>query len=245
QVCDNQTQPGFTHWGSFAEYVTIDHADINLVRLPEAMDYVTAALLGCRFVTSFRAVKDQGKVSGGQFVAVHGCGGVGLSTIMIARALGALPIAIDIDEATLKLAKELGAVAAINAQETPNVVEAIRDFTQGGAHVSLDALGSAQTCFNSVACLRKRGKHIQVGLMTGDHAHASVPMAQVLADELEILGSHGMQAYRYPEMLEMIAQGLMQPDLLIEKRISLAESTRALPRMNEFTGTGVWVIDQL
>ncbi|HAA15203.1 MAG TPA: alcohol dehydrogenase [Cytophagales bacterium] len=244
QVCDHQTQPGFTHWGSFAEYVTIHQADINLVHLPGHIDYVTAALLGCRFVTAFRAVKEQGKVSGGQYVAVHGCGGVGLSAVMIARALGALPIAIDIDPDTLALARQLGAIATINARDTPQVPEAIRELTQGGAHISLDALGSAQTCFNSVACLRKRGKHIQVGLMTEGHAHAPVPMDRVLADELEILGSHGMQAHRYPEMLDMMEKGLLQPEKLIEKRITLEESALALPRMNEFSGTGVWVIDR-
>ena len=77
QVCDHQSQPGFTHWGSFAEYVAIDYADTNLVKLPEEIDDITAATLGCRFITSFRAIVDQGKVTGGQYVAVHGCGGVG------------------------------------------------------------------------------------------------------------------------------------------------------------------------
>src|SRR6476469_10047231 len=98
QVCDRQFQPGFTHWGAFAEYVAVDHADTNLVRLPEEMDFVRAASLGCRFITSFRAVVDQGKVAAGQFVAVHGCGGVGLSAIMIAKAFGANVVAVDIDD---------------------------------------------------------------------------------------------------------------------------------------------------
>ena len=62
QVCEHQTQPGFTSWGSFAEYVAIDHADVNLVRLPDPMDTVTAASLGCRFATAYRAVMDQGRV---------------------------------------------------------------------------------------------------------------------------------------------------------------------------------------
>ena len=89
QVCDSQFQPGFTHWGSFAEYVGIHYADVNLVALPETLDFATAASLGCRFVTSFRAVVDQGKTAAGQWVAVHGCGGVGLSAVMIANAIGA------------------------------------------------------------------------------------------------------------------------------------------------------------
>jgi len=243
QVCDHQSQPGFTHWGSFAEYVVLDQADTNLVKIPEEISDVTAATLGCRFITSFRAVVHQGRVTGGQYVVVHGCGGVGLSAIMIAHALGAQVIAVDIHEETLRLARELGAMAAINGSQNPDIVEEVRTLTHGGAHVSIDALGSAATCFNSVANLRKQGKHIQVGLMTGDHQHAKVPMDQVLAHELEIIGSHGMQAFKYPEMLDMVQQGKLHPEKLIEKTISLEEVPHALPDMDKFENTGVWVID--
>lgn len=244
QVCDHQSQPGFTHWGSFAEYVALDFADLNLVKLPEEIDDITAAVLGCRFITSFRAVVDQGKVSGGQFVAVHGCGGVGLSAIMIANALGAQVIAVDIKEDALKLANEMGAVKLINANDSDDVVEEIKSMTDGGAHVSIDALGSQVTCFNSIANLRKRGKHIQVGLMTGDHQHPKVPMDKVLSNELEIIGSHGMQAFRYPEMLEMIKSGKLQAKKLIEKTISLEDAAILLPEMNNFENSGVVVIDR-
>ena len=243
QVCDHQTQPGFTHWGSFAQYVTLDYADINLVKLPEEINFITAALLGCRFITSFRAIVAQGQVSGGQFVAIHGCGGIGLSAIMIAHALGAQVIAVDINDKTLTYAKELGAIATINARQNTKVAEHIKTISQGGVHVSVDALGSANTCYNSIASLRKRGKHIQVGLMTGDHKNPKVPMDKVLANELEIIGSHGMQAFKYPDMLEMIKNGKLQPEKLIEKTISLKESTFALPNMDKFDHKGVWVID--
>lgn len=243
QVCDHQTQPGFTHWGSFAEYVTIDHADVNLVKLPDEIDDITAATLGCRFITSFRAIVHQGKISKGQFVAIHGCGGVGLSAIMIANALGANVIAVDIDSKTLEIAKDIGAMTTINATKNDDVVGQIKELTKGGVHVYMDALGSATTCFNSIDSLRKRGRHIQVGLMTGDHQHPKIPMDKVLANELEIVGSHGMQAYKYPEMLEMIKKGKLHPERLIEKTISLEDSTSALPNMNQFTSKGVWVID--
>ena len=189
QVCDNQFQPGFTAWGSFAELVEIKYADMNLVKLPDEVDFVTAASLGCRFITSFRAVIDRGKVTSGQWVAVHGCGGVGLSAIMIAAAAGANVVAVDIDDEKLELAKRVGAQNIINALNVKSVPQEIKKITHCGAHVSLDALGSQETCFNSVACLRKRGKHIQVGLMTGDHQHPKVPMDQVVAHELEIIGN--------------------------------------------------------
>jgi alcohol dehydrogenase len=244
QVCDHQFQPGFTHWGAFAEYVAIDHADANLVRLPDEMDFVTAASLGCRFITSFRAVVDQGKVAAGQFVAVHGSGGVGLSAIMIAHALGANVVAIDIDDSKLALAQSIGADFVLNARSVANVVGAIREITNGGAHVSIDALGSPETCLNSVLTLRKRGKHVQVGIMeSGDHL-TSLPIDKIIARELEIIGSHGMQAYRFPEMLEMIADGRLHPDKLIGKTISLDESAQALANMNAFASNGITVINE-
>ncbi|MCG6187786.1 zinc-dependent alcohol dehydrogenase family protein [Maribellus maritimus] len=244
QVCDNQFQPGFTAWGSFAEFVEIKYADVNLVKLPDEIDFVTAASLGCRFITSFRAVIDQGKVSTGQWVAVHGCGGVGLSAIMIATAAGANVVAVDIDDTKLQLAKKVGAIALVNSRKVKNVPEEIKKLTTRGAHVSIDALGSQETCFNSVSCLRKRGKHIQIGLMTGDHKHPKIPMDMVVAHELEILGSHGMQAFRYTEMFEMIKVGKLKPELLVGKTISLEETADALVNMDEFENLGVTVIDK-
>lgn len=242
QVCDHQSQPGFTHHGSFAEYVALDYADTNLVKLPETINDVTAATLGCRFITSFRAIVEQGKVKEGEYVAIHGCGGVGLSAIMIANALGAQVIAIDINNETLEIAKQLGANNIVNASKS-DVVEVIKDITKGGAHVSLDALGSEITCLNSIASLKKRGKHIQVGLMTGNHKHPNIPMDRILADELEIIGSHGMQAHKYPEMLKMIVDGKLHPEKLIERTINLEEATIALPNMYKFQNKGVLVIN--
>ncbi|WP_286828635.1 MULTISPECIES: zinc-dependent alcohol dehydrogenase family protein [Kordiimonas] len=244
QVCDSQFQPGFTHWGSFAEYVGLHHADLNLVALPDSMDFVTAASLGCRFVTSFRAVVDQGRVAPGEWVAVHGCGGVGLSAIMIASAMGANVVAVDIADDKLNFAKSLGAVAVVNASPGTDVAEAVREITGGGAHASVDALGHPATCFNSVANLRKRGRHIQVGLMVADHAHPAVPMDAVIANELEILGSHGMQAHRYGAMMAMIESGKLAPERLIGKTVSLEEGIDILTAMDTFGSSGVTVIDR-
>ena len=245
QVCDHQFQPGFTHWGSFAEYVAIDYADINLVRLPESMDFVTAASLGCRFATAFRAVVHQGQVNAGQWVVIHGCGGVGLSAIMIAKAMGAVVIAIDISEQQLALARSIGAIHTINAKDVDDVVEAIQQLTKGGADLSIDALGSTVTCINSIACLKKRGRHIQVGLMAGNDSKAVLPMSQVISKELEIYGSHGMQAYAYDEMLRMIENGLLQPEKLLGKTISLVQSIDELIGMDNFQASGITVIDRL
>ena len=242
QVCEQQFQPGFTHWGSFAEYVAIHFADLNLVALPETMDFATAASLGCRFATSFRAVVDQGKAGAGQWVAVHGCGGVGLSAVMIASAVGANVVGIDITEDKLALARELGATATVNSTHVADVPEAVMEITQGGAHVSIDALGHPATCFNSVANLRRRGKHVQVGLMLADHATPQVPMARIIGWELEILGSHGMQAHRYGAMLDMVQSGKLDPARLVGEQISLADAPQALMAMNTFQALGATVI---
>jgi len=244
QVCDHQTQPGFTHWGSFAEFVAIKNADVNLVALPDEMSCVTAASLGCRFATSFRAVVAQGRVSPGEWVAVHGCGGVGLSAVMIACARGAKVIAVDIDTSALDFAKKIGAAALVDASQSEDVVERIRELTGRGAHVSIDALGSATTCANSISCLRKHGRHIQVGLLAGDDYRPRLPMELLIGRELEILGSHGMQASRYGDMLEMIMSGLLEPQRLIGKAVPLEDAPRELEAMSHFGTVGITVIDR-
>jgi alcohol dehydrogenase len=245
QVCEEQFQPGFTHWGSFAEYVAIDYADQNLVHIPEEISYETAASLGCRFATSFRAVVDQGRLQGGEWLAVHGCGGVGLSAIMIGAALGANVVAIDIADDKLALAKALGASATIDSRTVADVAEAVRDVTGGGAHVSVDALGHPQTCCNSILNLRRRGRHVQVGLMLAEHATPAIPMARVIAHELEVYGSHGMQSWRYDAMLRMILSGKLSPDRLIGRRITLTEAAPALATMGSFRENGISIIDRM
>jgi len=244
QVCDHQFQPGFTHWGSFAGLVAVDYADLNLVPLPESVSFVAGASLGCRFATSFRAVVAQGEVREDQWVAVHGCGGVGLSAVMIARALGARVVGVDVDARILEVACRLGAEYSINAVEVDDVPARIMEITGHGAHVSLDALGHRQTCLDSIQCLRKRGRHIQVGLMTGDDQAPPVPMDAVIGRELEILGSHGMQAHRYDRMLDMIVDGRLDPEALVSETITLDDAAEALPRLNERREPGILVIDR-
>lgn len=243
-ICDNYWQPGFSGWGSFAEFVAIRYADVNLVELPETMSYFTAALLGCRFSTSYRAVTAQGKVKSGEWVAVHGCGGVGLSAVMIAKAFGGRPIAIDINTEKLRLAKSIGAELSLNASKIPDIPRAIKDLTLGGAQLSVDALGSHKTCRDSILSLRKRGRHVQIGLLSGTEADPPLPMAAVIANELELIGSHGMQAHQYRTMLNLIMAGKLDPQKLLERSISLQEATTLLPQMDRFPTTGVLVIDQ-
>ncbi|MEU2228238.1 zinc-dependent alcohol dehydrogenase family protein [Streptomyces sp. NPDC018347] len=243
QVCERQTQPGFSHWGSFAEYVALGHADVNLVALPDDMPYATAAALGCRFATAFRAVVQQGRVAAGDWVAVHGCGGVGLSAVMIAAASGARVVAVDVSPEALALAERFGAVHTVDAAREPDTAAAVLALTQGGAHVSLDALGSPATCAASVGSLRRRGRHVQVGLLPSPDGTTPVPLARAIALELELLGSHGMAAHAYPGMLGLVRSGVLRPDLLVTRTISLDAAPAALAAMDTAPGAGVTVID--
>jgi len=224
--------------------VAIEYADINLVALPDEIDFVTAASLGCRFATSFRAVVAQGGVAPGQWVAVHGCGGVGLSAVMIASAFDAKVVAVDISDDALQLAKSVGAVELIDAKFQSSVVDAIKDLTGGGVHLSIDALGSSETCYNSIANLRKRGRHVQVGLMAGDDYHPAVPMELIIANELEIVGSHGLQAHVYDRMLQMILSGKLDPQKLLGQTVDLERAAIALSDPGELQVAGVTVINR-
>jgi alcohol dehydrogenase len=243
-ICDNYFQPGFTAWGSFAERVAIPRADTNLVRLPQELGYVESASLGCRFVTAFRAVIAQGRVSAGEWLVVHGCGGVGLSAIMIGRAVGAQVIGVDVRAEALDCARSLGASHILDASQQSQITEAIREFTGGGAHVSLDALGSRATCHNSVACLRKRGRHVQVGLMLAEDQEALIPMNLVIARELQLLGSHGMPAHAYDGVFEMIRAGSLQLKLLVRKTVALEQAPAEIEAMSQFNTLGATVIER-
>ncbi|GAA2983425.1 zinc-dependent alcohol dehydrogenase family protein [Streptomyces fulvorobeus] len=244
QVCERQTQPGFTHWGSFAEYVALEQADVNLVALPQELSSATAAALGCRFATAFRAVAGQGRVAPGEWVAVHGCGGVGLSAVMIAVACGARVVAVDVSARALELARGFGAVECVDASAHPEGADgAVRELTGGGAHLSIDALGSPVTCAASVRSLRRHGRHVQVGLLPSATGDPVVPMARVIALELEILGSHGMAAHDYRPMMDMVRAGTLRPDLLVTATIPLAAAPAALAAMGAAPGAGVTIIE--
>lgn len=233
QVCPDQTQPGFTHPGSYAELVQVRAADFNLVRLPDGVDAVTAAALGCRFATAFHALTRQGRLVAGEWLAVYGCGGVGLSTILIGKALGARIVAVDPSDAARARASELGADQVL---ATPDV-EAVLAITGGGAHVSVDALGSSATASAAIRTLRRRGRHVQVGLMLADHADAALPWGPVISKELEVVGSHGMAAVDYPELLAMVADGRLDVRSLVGKVVTLDDAPAELAAMDNLVPT--------
>lgn len=239
QVCPNQTQPGFTHWGSHAELVAIRAADLNLVAVPDVLDFDAAASLGCRFATAYRAVRARAAVRPGEWVAVYGAGGVGLSAVMIAAALGARVVAVDRSPDALALAGRLGAEHTVPAGA--DAPAAIADLTGGGAHVSIDAVGAASTSAAAVLSLRRRGRHVQIGLLSAGQLPV-LPLDRVLAWELDILGSHGMPAADYPGMLDLVAAGALRPQDLLRGAVTLEAGAAMLPRSDSAPPTGITVV---
>ncbi|PZR55328.1 alcohol dehydrogenase [Xylanimonas oleitrophica] len=242
QVCPDQTQPGFTHWGSYAEQVVLHAADANLVAIPDGVGFATAASLGCRFATAYRAVVGRAQVQRGERVVVIGAGGVGLSAVMVAAARGAQVVAVDRHDGALQTARRAGAAHTVLAGPTTDVPAAVHELT-GGAHVTVDAVGSEQTCADAVLSLRRRGRHVQVGLIPPVEGHPRVPMSRVIAWELDVLGSHGMAAADYPEMLALVAAGALRPQDLVERVVGLEEGAALLPGLRDAPRAGMTVID--
>ena len=238
QVCPDQTQPGFTGPGSFADLVAIEAADANLVRLPDQVGFEAAASLGCRFATAFRALTVHGRLGPEEWLAVHGCGGVGLSAVHIGLALGARVVAVDVNPVALRRAEALGAEVALDAMEGSDVASRVQEVCEGGAHVSLDALGSAATASASIRSLRRRGRHVQVGLLGSGTDVTALPMALVVARELEVLGSHGMPARDYPAMLDLVVAGRLEPQRLVGEVVGLEQAGPRLAAMSHTSSLG-------
>ncbi len=244
-LCDNPVTPGFLSWGGFAQYVAVDYADFNLVELPEEVSFVEGAGMGCRFMTAFHGLADRATVKAGEWVAVHGCGGVGLSAVQIATALGANVIAVDIHDDKLEFAKKLGAVEVVNAEQSNNPAREVRELTGGGVQVSVDALGIEVTCRNAIKSLAKRGRHVQIGLTLGsDAGDLSVPIDLLVMHELQLIGSRGMPVTQYESLLRMVAAGKLDPGSLVTSTVPLEEAGAVLAAMDDYETLGFTVIDR-
>lgn len=242
QVCPNQQQPGFTHWGSFAESVVVHVADTNLVSIPDEVEFTAAASLGCRFATAYRALTARAALSAGEWLTVIGAGGVGLSAVMIAKALGARVIAVDRHPEALEVARRLGADHVMQSGGEA-VGPAVQELTGGGSHVAIDAVGSEETCADSILSLRRRGRHVQVGLLPPVEGHPRVQMERAITWELDLLGSHGMPSTDYPTMLTLIEHGELRPQDLIERVVTLDDAAKLLPHMDVAAPAGITLID--
>lgn len=240
-LCDVEYQPGFDGWGSFAELVVVPWADVNLAALPEALSFDAAASLGCRFMTAYHGLVHRAGLRAGERVVVIGCGGVGLAAVTIAAAAGAQVVAVDVVADKLALAASLGAHVTVDACDGDPVV-AVRDALGGGADVSVDALGSRATAAQAVALLRRRGRHVQLGLLLGADADPSFPLQTVVKRELTVVGGHGMPAWRYPELFRFVTARALPLDRLIGARRPLEEAGVAMSAMGAFAPVGVTLL---
>lgn len=243
-TCISLQAAGFHTSGGYGKLADIPRADLNLVPLPEGISFVEASSMGCRFMTSFHGIADQVKVQPGEWVAVHGCGGIGLAAVHVATALGGNVIAVDIDDKKLALAKELGAVHTVNAKDE-GAPGAIQSLTSGGAHVSVDALGVAETCTSAIMSLRNRGRHLQIGLTTQkEQGMISLPIDMIVFRELQVVGTIGMQPQRYPVMLRMVETGKLKPGKLVGRTIPIEEAGETLATMSHYASVGATVVDR-
>jgi alcohol dehydrogenase len=210
------------------------------------VDYAAAAGMGCRVTTAFRGIVDRAGLRPGEWLAVHGCGGVGLSAIMIGAALGARVLAVDVAPAALSMAGELGANATLDARTVADVGAAVREMTGGGAQISVDALGVTETFENSLRSLAPLGRHVQIGMPVGRHAAPPLPLLElVYARQLTLHGTRGIGAHRFAALFDMIAAGRMDPGRLVTRTIPLSGVEDALRAMDGHAGAGVTVIDKL
>jgi alcohol dehydrogenase len=240
-LCEREFQPGFDGWGSFAEYVVVPWADVNLARLPDDLGCDEAASLGCRFMTAFHGLIERARLRAGETVVVFGCGGVGLACIAIAAGAGARVIAVDLVPAKLALARTLGANATVDAR-AGDAVEAVREITSGGADVAVDALGSRVTAAQGIRSLRRRGRHLQLGLVLGGEADPPLPLQEVIRRELSVLGGHGMPAASYPRLFRFVLERRVPVERLIGERRPLEEAAEALAAMERFAPVGVTLL---
>ncbi|TWH30475.1 alcohol dehydrogenase [Isoptericola variabilis J7] len=183
------------------------------------------------------------RVQAGEWVVVIGAGGVGLSAVMVAAALGARVVAVDRHSAALEAARAAGASHVVHTRPDVDVADQVHDLTDGGAHVAIDAVGSEQTCADGILSLRRQGRHVQVGLLPPVEGHPRVPMSRVIGWELDVLGSHGMAAADYPEMLALVADGTLRPQELVGRVVGLEEGARLLPGLHDAPRAGMVVVD--
>ena len=240
-TCADQITPGFGTPGAYAEYIAVPF-DHNLVHLPPTMSPALAAGLGCRVTTAWHALTDRADVEAGEWVAVHGTGGIGLSVLLLAKMLGCRVVAVDVVDEKLDHAKQHGADAVVNAAKE-DVAAAIRDITGGGAQVSIEALGIEATTNASLECLAILGRHVQVGMPSGD-GRMDVNMRAIYAKQLSFFGTRGMPSWKYPRLLGMIDRGEVDISPMVAKEVRLEEASAELRAMNGPTQPGTAVITQ-
>ncbi len=208
-------------------------AEESLVKIDPDLPLSMAALFGCAVMTGVGAVINTAAVQAGTSVAVFGLGGVGLSAVMGARAVGAWPIiAVDRVEEKLQLAREVGATHTINAtQDDP--VEAIREIGSGGADCVIESVGNEAVLIQAYQSTKRCGTTVTAGLPAPSKMF-SVPALGIVAEERTIKGSYmgGCVPRRdIPRFVQMYRAGLLPVDKLQTHTLRLEEINEGFDRL--------------
>lgn len=231
-ICERMVMPGNHADGGFAEFLTIPAR--TLVRLPDGLPIQESAIISDAVSTPFHAVRNRGRVQGGDWVAIFGCGGVGINAVQIAAALGASVLAVDLDSKKLAQARELGAAEAFNSQEI-DVPKAIRKLTGGGVDVAFEIVGRPQVLDQAFSSVRPGGTLVVVGSSEEPWTFA---VSRLMFREISVLGSLGCCSAEFPTILEMVRAGKIRLEPVVGDRLPLERINEALARLEDGTVSG-------
>ena len=231
-LCERMVMPGNHADGGFAEFIKVPAR--NLVRLPEGLPLQESAVISDAVSTPFHAVRNRGRVQGGDRVAIFGCGGVGINAVQIAAALGATVLAVDIDPKKLAQARELGASEAFNPKEG-DVPKAIRKLTKGGVDVAFEIVGKPQVLDQAFGSVRAGGTLVTVGYSEETWNFA---VHRVMFREMSVIGSLGCCSADYPTILGMVQSGKIRLGPVVGDRFPLEKINEALANLEKGTVSG-------
>jgi S-(hydroxymethyl)glutathione dehydrogenase/alcohol dehydrogenase len=217
--------------GGLAEYAVMPA--LAGAAIPAHAPLADSAILGCAFLTAYGALVHVGGLQEGASVAVVGAGGIGLSTVAVAKALGAGEVlAVDVANDRLDAALKLGASQTVNGREQ-DAVAAVRDLTGGGADVVIEAIGNPDTFRQATEMVADGGRCVMVGIAPVG-ATADVEITRLVRRKIQIAGSFGGRPRTDLEHLgRLVADGLLNPGALISRRFSLAEADEAYRLLRE------------
>jgi alcohol dehydrogenase len=218
---------------AFAEYATVSRR--SLVKIDPELPLAEAALFGCAVLTGVGAVVNTAQVRAGASTAVIGLGGVGLASVLGARAAGARHIiAVDLSDAKLEIAKSLGATHTFNAG-APDCVEKVREATSGGVEYAFELAGSVRALESAYKMTRRGGTTVTAGLPPPTATMALSPV-NLVAEERTVKGSYVgtcVPSRDIPRYVDLYRQGKLAVDKLMSGTLKLEEINRGFDLLHE------------
>ncbi|HKJ68687.1 MAG TPA: zinc-binding dehydrogenase, partial [bacterium] len=204
-LCRAKTIPGNKIHGGYAEYLVVPASGI--VPLPDDIPVQEATAIGDVFGAPYHALIDIGKVRAGETVLIFGSGGLGAAAIQIAKSIGAYVIALDMNPLKLKWAEQMGADETINAYGIRDLGAHLRDRTDGGVDIALEAVGAPRTIYQAFTCLAPAGRLIILGYTRNEF---KIPEPQLIIEERAILGVRGCPITTYQTIFDQVIAGIFR-----------------------------------